>query len=345
MHFLHTPHAFGSIYNEQGVAYRQRQVIHSTISLRRSHVRIAFIGLGRMGAPMARNLVAAGHNVHVHDANAALSSRLIEEGAKWAETPGAAAAAAEVAITCLPGPAQVESVARGKAGIFEALAAGSTWIDCTTSTPSLIRELSHAFVKRGVDVLDAPVSGGPSGAEQRALLFWVGGTASAYARCLPVLSDMSDEVMHVGPLGSGLITKLSHNCANFTVQAVLAEAFIWAVKAGMDPLILFNALRRGLGTKRVVDRLAEQFLPGTYDPPAFALDLANKDLGIAIQLARENGLQMPFTELMKANVEEAVGRGWGTRDARIALSLQAERAGVDVHIDKSRLRDEWRDSA
>ncbi|WP_328700395.1 NAD(P)-dependent oxidoreductase [Caenimonas soli] len=308
-------------------------------------MRIAFIGLGRMGAPMARNLLAAGHQVHVHDAHAASSIRLIEGGARWAETPGAAAVGAEVAITCLPGPTQVDVVARGENGILEALAPGSVWIDCTTSTPSLIRELSHEFVKRGVDVLDAPVSGGPAGAEQRALLFWVGGSASAYARCLPVLGDMSDEVMHVGPLGSGLLTKLAHNSANFTVQAVIAEAFIWAVKAGMDPLILFNALRRGLGTKRVVDRLAEQFLPGTYDPPAFALDLANKDLGIAIQLAQENDLQMPFTELMKANMEEAIGRGWGARDARIALSLQAERAGVDVHVDRSRIRDEWRDSS
>jgi 3-hydroxyisobutyrate dehydrogenase len=228
-------------------------------------------------------------------------------------------------------------VARGENGILQALAPGSVWIDCSTSTPSLIRELGQEFGKRGIDVLDAPLSGGPAGAEKRALLFWVGGTDSAYARCLPIFRDMSDEVMHVGPLGCGLLTKLAHNAANFTVQAVIAEAFVWAVKAGMDPLTLFNALRRGLGTKRVVDRLAEQFLPGTYDPPAFALDLANKDLGIAIRMAHENGMQMPFTELMKANIEEAIGRGWGARDARIALLLQAERAGVDVHVDKSRL--------
>lgn len=293
---------------------------------------------------MALNLLAAGHQVHVHDAHAASSAPLIQAGARWAETPGAAAVGAEVAITCLPGPPQVDRVARGANGILDALAPGSVWIDCSTSTPSLIRELSDEFGKRGVDVLDAPVSGGPAGAKQRALLLWVGGSNAVYCRCLSVLGDMADEVMHVGPLGSGLLTKLAHNSANFTVQAVLAEAFVWAVKAGMDPLVLFNALRRGLGTKRVVDRLAEQFLPGTYDPPAFALDLANKDLGIVIQFAQENGLRMPFAEMMKANIEEAIDRGWGARDARIALSLQAERAGVDVHVDRNLLRSEWRDS-
>jgi 3-hydroxyisobutyrate dehydrogenase len=294
---------------------------------------------------MALNLLAAGHQVQVHDVNPASSARVIEEGGRWAETPAAAAVAADIAITCLPGPAQVQPVACGRNGILEGLDPGSVWIDCTTSTPSLIRELSKEFAKRGVDVLDAPVSGGPAGAQQRALLFWVGGSPSAYARCLPVLGDMAEESMHVGPLGSGLLTKIAHNSANFTVQAVIAEAFIWAVKEGMDPLTLFNAFRRGLGMKRVVDRLAEQFLPGAYDPPAMALDLANKDLGIALHLAQGNGMRMPFVEMMKANMEEAISRGWGARDARIVLSIQAERAGVDVHVDKSRLQNEWRDSS
>ncbi len=303
-------------------------------------MKIAFIGLGRMGAPMAASLLAAGHDLRVCDTRREAASLLESRGARWADDAAGAARDADIAITCLTGPTAVEDVARGPQGLLGALREGTAWIDCTTSSPVLMRDLAPVFAERAIDVLDAPVSGGPAGAEQRSLVFWVGGTGAAFARVRAVLACMAHEVMHVGPLGSGLVTKLAHNSANFTVQAVLAEAFTLAVKAGMDPLRLFEALRRGsLGRHRPVDRLAEQFLSGAYDPPAFALDLAHKDLTLAVELAREQGMSLPFARAALEDMSEALARGWGGRDARIALSLQEERAAVSVRIDPQRLRD------
>jgi 3-hydroxyisobutyrate dehydrogenase len=230
----------------------------------------------------------------------------------------------------------VQSVA---ADICPAMHAGSTWIDCTTSSPQLVRGLAPAFADRGIDVLDAPVSGGPAGAVQRRLVFWVGGEAAAFERCRSVFACMADEAMHVGPLGCGLVTKLAHNAANFTLQAVLAEAFTLGVKAGVDPLVLFEALRRGsLGRNLPVDRLAEQFLPGTYDPASMALSLAHKDLSLALSLAADEGVPLRMVESACEDHAEAMRRGWAERDARIALTLQEERAGVSVRVDPAALR-------
>jgi 3-hydroxyisobutyrate dehydrogenase-like beta-hydroxyacid dehydrogenase len=296
---------------------------------------IAFIGLGRMGAPMAAHLLAAGHRLRVHDARREALAALEQQGAHWADSPAEAARDAEITLTCLPGPREVEAVLRGRDGLLHALPDGAAWIDSTTSSLPLLRELAASLAQRGVDVLDAPVSGGPAGAARRALVFWVGGSEAAFARCRPVLANMADEVMHVGPLGSGTVTKLAHNSANFAVQAVLAEAFTLAVKAGMDPLVLFHALRQGsLGRNRPVDRLAEQFLPGRYEPAAFALELAHKDVALAIELARGHGVPTPYAELLLRDMEQALERGWGGRDARVTLSLQQERAGVSFKVDQ-----------
>lgn len=283
---------------------------------------------------MAANLLAAGHHLRVHDTRREAAATLERDGAIWAETPAAAAAGADIVLTCLPGPREVETVVRGAGGLLGAIRRGAAWIDSTTGSPTLLRELAQAFAQRGIDVLDAPVSGGPAGALKRALVFWVGGTPAAFARCRPALACMADEVMHVGPLGSGTVTKLAHNSANFAVQAVLAEAFTLAVKAGLDPLVLFQALRKGsLGRNRPVDRLAEQFLPGRYEPAAFALELASKDVTLAIELARENGVPTPFADLLLRDMAEGLERGWGARDARVTLSLQQERAGVSFRVE------------
>lgn len=297
---------------------------------------IAFIGLGRMGAPMAANLLAAGHQLRVHDEQQDASHDLVCDGAEWAASPAAAVAQADVVLTCLRGPADVQLVAQD---LSQAMRAGSTWIDCTTSSPQLIRDLAPAFTQRGIGVLDAPVSGGPAGAAGRRLVFWVGGEAATFEHCKDVLACMADETLHVGALGCGLVTKLAHNCANFAVQAVLAEAFTLGVKAGVDPLVLFTALRRGsLGRKSPVDRLAEQFLPGVYEPAAMTLALANKDLLLALSLARDEGVPLRLVEAASKDFEEAMRRGWAGRDARIALSLQEERSGVSVRVDAGELR-------
>ena len=306
-------------------------------------MKIGFIGLGAMGAPMAASLRRAGHELRVHDSRGEAVQALVAEGAQWADCPADAVSDAEVAFTCLPGPREVEAVALGKHGLLEGLSTGAAWFDLSTNSPDVIRRLSDLFAARGLHVLDAPISGGPGGAQSRRLALWVGGDAAVFERYLDVLKAMGDEPMYIGPVGAGSVAKLAHNCANFGVQLLLAEVFTLGVKAGVEPLVLFKALRQGTaGRSRTFDRLSEQFLPGIYDPPAFALRLAHKDMSLVLALARECGVPMRFAELAAEEMKHALERGWGERDARVALTLQEERAGVSVRVSRDALRDSMR---
>lgn len=303
-------------------------------------MKIGFIGLGAMGRHMAANLQLAGHELRVHDVRREAAAALVAAGAVWSEGPAQAASGVEVLFTCLPGPAEVEAVALGDGGLLGAMEAGSVWFDLTTNAPDLVRRLSATFAARGVRMLDAPVSGGPKGAQSRKLALWVGGDAAIFEQYVPVLKAMGDEPLYVGPIGAGSVAKLVHNCANFAVQTALAEVFTLGVKAGVDPLVLFRALRQGTtGRSRTFDRLAEQFLPGIYDPPAFALRLAHKDMSLAIALARTYDVPMRIAEIAMQEMTEAMERGWGERDARITMTLQEDRAGVSVHVPLNHLRD------
>lgn len=293
-----------------------------------------------MGAPMAASLQRAGHELRVHDARREAAAGLVAGGASWADCPAKAASAVEVLFTCLPGPREVEAVALGEGGLLGATDARCVWFDLTTNSPEVVRRLGETFAARGVRLLDAPVSGGPKGAQSRRLALWVGGDAALFEQYLPVLKAMGDEPLYIGPIGAGSVAKLAHNCANFAVQIALAEVFTLGVKAGVEPLVLFKALRQGTaGRSRTFDRLSEQFLPGSYDPPAFALRLAHKDMSLVMALARDCGVPMRIAEIAMQEMSEAMQRGWGERDARIALTLQEERAGVSVRVPVERLRD------
>ena len=294
-------------------------------------MKIGFIGLGAMGAPIAANLARGGHPLAVNDLR-----RIDVAGTSWAESPEAAIADAELIFTSLPGPADVEAIA---ARLHPALQRGAAWFDLTTNSPACVRRLHPQLLAQGVQLLDAPVSGGPQGAASGKLALWVGGDEATYERHLPVLRAMCDQPVYVGPIGAGSVAKLAHNAASFTVQTALAEIFTLGVKAGVEPLALFKALRQGAtGRKRTFDRLAEQFLPGKYDPPAFALRLAHKDLGLALDLAREVGVPMQVAERAMAEFEEAMRRGWGERDSRATMLLQEERAGVAPRVAADKLR-------
>jgi 3-hydroxyisobutyrate dehydrogenase len=295
-------------------------------------MKTAFIGLGVMGAPIAARLARAGHAVKVNDLR-----RTDVPGAAWADSVAAAVADAEVAFTSLPGPAEVEAVA---AQIGPALARGAAWFDLTTNSPACVRRVHAVLAARGVQFLDAPVSGGREGAHSGKLALWVGGDEATYRRYEVLLRVIGDQPIYVGPIGAGSIAKLAHNTASFTVQTALAEIFTLGVKAGVEPLALFQALRHGAtGRKRTFDRLAEQYLPGKYDPPGFALRLAHKDLTLALELAREVGVPMQVAGRAMADFEEALRRGWGARDSRTPMLLQNERAGVSPHVPDEKLRE------
>jgi len=300
-------------------------------------MKVGFIGLGTMGRHMATNLARAGHDLTVHDLRREAGAPL--RAAAWADKPRAVAEASEVVFTSLPGPAEVEAVALGPNGLLEGMGAGKVYVDLSTNDPSLVRRIHQAFAVKGAHVLDAPVSGGPRGAETRKLALWVGGDEAVFQRVKPVLDAIGDQAFYVGPIGAGSVAKLVHNCAGYILQTALAEVFTLGVKAGVEPLRLFQALRHGhLGRRRTFDGLVDQFLPGKFEPPAFALRLAHKDVGLATALARTLGVPMRLANLTLVEMTEALNRGWGERDSRVAMLLQEERAGVEVKIPEEQIQ-------
>jgi 3-hydroxyisobutyrate dehydrogenase len=303
-------------------------------------MKVGFIGLGTMGSGLAANVQKAGYELVVHDVRKDAAAPHLAAGAAWADTPRQVAEASEVVLTSLPGPPEVEAVALGDQGLLAGMRAGHAYFDLSTNSPTLVRRLHALFAARGVSVLDAPVSGGPSGARTRRLAIWVGGDEAVFARCRPVLDAMGDQVLLVGPIGSGSVAKLVHNCAGYAVQTALAEVFTLGVKAGVEPLALWQAVRQGAnGRQRLYDRLADNFLRGRYDPPSFALRLAHKDVSLATALAREHHVPMRLANLALDDMTEALNRGWGDRDSRAAMLLQEERAGVQIRVDEARLRE------
>jgi 3-hydroxyisobutyrate dehydrogenase-like beta-hydroxyacid dehydrogenase len=294
---------------------------------------IGFIGVGSIGRPMAAQLLRAGHALVVHDVRRERADPLLAAGAQWAESPAAVAAGCEVVATCLPGPAEMEHVALGPAGIVEAMRPDSLYIDHTTNSPLLVRRVHATLAARDVAMLDAPVSGGTEGAQTRDLLVMVGGDPAVFERARPILESLAQRVRHVGPIGSASVCKILHNCASFTLDLTMAECWTLAVKAGVSPETIVDVFQNAaLGSMMSLKvRLPATYLRGDFDP-RFALALAHKDLALALELARAHGVPMRLGGLCEQEMLEAVGRGWAARDASIFLTLQEERAQARVRV-------------
>src|SRR4029453_10806618 len=170
---------------------------------------------------------------------------------------------------------------------------GKAFFDLSTNSPTVVRKLHAVFKARGIHMFDAPVSGGPRRAEGRRVALWIGGDEEAFRKFKPVVDAIGDQAYYVGPIGAGSVAKLVHNCAGYIVQTALAEVFTMGAKAGADPLPIWKAVRQGPGgRRRTFDGLADQFLPGTFDPPSFALRLAHKDVSLADAIGRGNKVPM-----------------------------------------------------
>ena len=302
-------------------------------------MRVGFIGLGTMGQGMALNLLRAGHDLLVLDRDPAAVRTLVDAGATPAHSARDLASRVNVAFTSLPGPAQVADVVLGPDGLKDSARPGFVLFDLSTSSLSLARQVHDEFVRVGAAMLDAPVSGGPAGAASGELTLWVGGDKDVYDSHLDLLKTIGNNPLYVGPIGSGTVTKLGHNLLGYMIMLSLSEIFSLGVKAGMDPLDLWEALRPGLvGRSSPLDLLTNQFLPGRYEPPAFALKLAHKDVALATALGRELGVPMRLANMTMEEMTEAIGRGLGDQDSRSFLKLQLERAGVEIAVDPDRLR-------
>ena len=303
-------------------------------------MNIGFVGLGIMGGSMAMNIRNRGHEMVVHDLRQEAATPLLEAGAQWADTPQQVAESSEVVFTSLPGPVEVEAVALGESGLLAGMSAGQAYFDLSTNSPTVVRRINQAFADKGVDMLDAPVSGGPAGARSGRLAIWVGGDRDVFERHLPALQAFSDKPFYVGPIGCGSVAKLVHNCTGYIVQTALAEVFTMGVKAGVEPLALWQAVRQGAqGRRGTFEGLAEHLLPGNFDPPDFALRLAHKDVDLAVAVGREYAVPMRLANLALQELTEAMVRGWADRDSRVAMLLQEERAGVEVRAPEDRLRE------
>jgi 3-hydroxyisobutyrate dehydrogenase len=295
-------------------------------------LRIGFIGLGKMGGPMARNLIAAGHSLVVHDLDTAVSAPHREMGATWADSPREVAEASDVVLTSLPGPREVEAVALGEDGLIEGLVNDAVYIDVSTNSPTVVRRVAERIEATGAHMIDAPVSGGPMGAEAGSLAVMVGGDKAVCERVRPVLDAIGGSVSYVGPVGSGSVAKLVHNAISMTTRIVIQEGMALAVKAGVEPSTMLQVLTEASFGKQLVlkSHIPELVFKGDFDHPRFSLGLSHKDVGLALELAKELDVPMAMAEMADEEIGRGIERGWADRDNLVTFLLAEERAGVQV---------------
>ena len=290
-------------------------------------MRIAFLGLGSIGAPMARHLVPVGAPLTVWNRTTATASAFAREtGAVFAATPLDAARAADVVITCLPSSREVEALVNGPDGLLEGLAAGSVLIDCTSGDPATSRRIAAQLAARGVGFMDAPVSGGVAGAQKGALTVMCGGDEATFARVRDVLGAFGEKVVRCGPVGAGHALK----AANQALLAVhiwsLAEALVTAAKAGVDPRIALEVINASSGrSNSSMNLFPERVLTRNF-PRTFKLALLDKDIGIAAGLAREQGVEAPIIQLaaqLMRTAHQALGEEADHVEAVKLVELQA----------------------
>ena len=302
-------------------------------------MQAGFIGLGTMGASMAANLQkglkARGDTLVVHDIRKEAAAPHLRDGAIWADSPQVLAEQSEVIFTSLPGPPEFEAVS---AGLLAGIKKGAAYFDLTTNSPTVVRKAATEFEKKGAYLFDAPVSGGPRGAASGKLAIWCGGDEDVFDKWKPVLDMIGDAARYIGPIGAGSVAKLVHNCFGYIMTCASAEVFSMGVKAGIEPLAIWEAVRQGaIGRRGAFDSLTDQFLPNKYQPAAFALRLAHKDVSLATGLGRELNVPMRLANLALADLAEGLNRGWGDWDSRSIMLCQLERAGVEVEVDPQRL--------
>jgi 3-hydroxyisobutyrate dehydrogenase len=255
-------------------------------------VRVGFIGLGHMGGPMSANILAAGHDLVVHDVRAEAAAGLLAAGAAWAGSPRETGAGRDVVITMLPTPRHVADVLLGQDGLLDGLAPGAVWVDMSTSVPEVAERVMAVAGPRQVAVVDAPVSGMAAGAKAGSLQIFVGGAAADYQRIRPLLEAMGDpgRILHVGGNGAGYTVKLMINLLWFGHLAATAEVLTVGVRAGVDLAMLRRCLLASPAASNFLERDVLSVLErGDYDD-SFALALACKDLGLAVDLARQAGV-------------------------------------------------------
>ena len=293
---------------------------------------VGFVGTGHMGNHMARNMIRAGYQLVVHDLREEATVNLQDLGARWADSPKAVASQCEVIFTSLPGPPEVERVVLGPDGILEGARPGTVLFELSTNSPAGIRPVAEAAREKSVDLLDAPVSGGVTGAEQATLSVMVGGTREAFDKYKPLLDAIGKNVFYLGKLGNGYVAKLANNLIGIASGQIMQEGVLMGVKAGLDPETIYEVLNVSSASRQIqgLPRLLER----NFEDPGFALELAGKDVSLAVQLGRDLGLAMPVSAAAEQNFIRAKARGLGKKSPQATLLLMEEAAGVEVQPSK-----------
>jgi 2-hydroxy-3-oxopropionate reductase len=283
--------------------------------------KIGFIGLGIMGKPMALNLINAGYSLTVLKKNKAAPA-LVEAGANSLETNKAIAESCDVIITMLPDSPEIREVVWGEDGVLEGIRRGALFIDMSTIAPSTAREIYDSMQQKGVEALDAPVSGGQVGAESGSVSFMVGGSEAAFQRALPIFEVMGKNIVHIGGAGAGQTTKACNQIiVGMTIQAV-SEAFTLAKKAGIDLARMREALLGGFAQSRILDLHGQRIIDQNFEP-GFKIKLHRKDMNIALQAGREHSVPLFGSAQVAAHMDALLSQGKGEMDhSAIALLMQ-----------------------
>lgn len=282
-------------------------------------MRVAFLGLGTMGQHMARNVLGAGHELTVWNRTGARATPLVSAGARQADTPCEAARDADVVCLSLSTPDVVRSVILGDHGALQGAPAGAVIVDFSTIDPTTSRALAAACHQRGVQFLDAPVSGGPEGAAAGTLTIMVGGGADAFATAGPVLDIVGGKVLHVGPAGAGLSIKLINQMLVGTNLAAVLEAFVMAKRAGIDLQTMFDVLSTSAGSSVMLTRNMPDFLMKNHFEPGFALKLLVKDLNLVLEMGKELDASL-FTAAVATQIfRNGMAAGLGDKDMSAAV--------------------------
>ena len=291
-----------------------------------------FIGIGNMGKHMAGHILNAGYKLAVNDLNKEAAAQLLAKGAKWCDTPAAVAAASRVVITSLPTPKSVEDVVYGKGGLVEGWKKGDIYIDMSTNSPSLIRRIAGDAAAIGVKVLDAPVSGGTRGAEAGTLAIMAGGEPDALEEVRPVLETMGQKIFPVGDAGCGNIAKLVNNLISLACNSISAEGFALGVKAGINPQVLWDIITVSTGNNWCLQQYPNTTFKGNFEP-GFRVDLACKDIGLALDLGKEHGVPLPVGVTVQKDLQNTMVEGYADKGVDAVILPLEKLTGVPVRLD------------
>jgi 3-hydroxyisobutyrate dehydrogenase len=291
-------------------------------------MRVGWIGTGVMGSSMCGHLLAAGHEVRVFNRTRSSADPLVEAGATWCESPADVARGSEVTFTIVGYPADVRHVILGPGGVLEGSEPGSVVVDMTTSEPSLAQEIHAAAQERGVEALDAPVSGGDVGARNAALVIMVGGLEEPFERVRPLFDSLGKTIVLEGGPGAGQHTKMMNQIAIASGMIGVCEALLYAYKAGLDLERSLETISGGAAGSWSLTNYAPRILRGDLEP-GFKIDHFLKDLGIALAEARSMGLDLPGTTLAEDLYQAAREQGYGQKGTHALIVALAARNGVD----------------